>query len=59
MTGEESLYRDIVQLRSFDLDAYYRWDPKFVNDLVIAMAHALRGIKLLGQENPDRVNDEK
>jgi len=59
MMGEESLYRDIVQLRSFDLDAYYRWDPKFVSDLVIAMAHALRAIKLLGPENPDLVNGEK
>ncbi|MFZ4627758.1 MAG: hypothetical protein ACOYNR_05445 [Blastocatellia bacterium] len=53
VAGEESLYRDLVRLRSYDLDAYYRWDPKFVSDLVIAVAHALRGIKLLGPDNPD------
>jgi len=51
--GEESLRRNLVQLRSFDLDAYYRWDPKFVSDTVIAVAHALRGLKLLGPNNPD------
>lgn len=57
--GEEALFRDIVRLRSFDLDAYYRWDPKFVSDLVIAMAHALRAIKLLGPDNPDGMRDGK
>ena len=59
VAGEEALYRDMVRLRSFDLDAYYRWDPKFVSDLVIAVAHALRGIKLLGPDNPDQVVNEK
>lgn len=59
VAGEEALYRDLVRLRSFDLDAYYRWDPKFVSDLVIAVAHALRGIKLLGPDNPDQVVNEK
>jgi hypothetical protein len=57
VAGEEALYRDIVRLRTFDLDSYYRWDPKFVSDLVIAVAHALRGIKLLGKDNPDQVGE--
>jgi hypothetical protein len=57
-SGEEALYRDIVRLRTFDLDAYYRWDPRFVGDLVIALAHALRGMKLLGPANPDQVGNQ-
>ncbi|MFM8393181.1 MAG: hypothetical protein ACKOB4_04585, partial [Acidobacteriota bacterium] len=50
---EAKLFEGLVGLRSFNLDAFMRWDPKFVSDLVIAEGHALRAIKLLGPENPD------
>jgi hypothetical protein len=50
---ETRLFEGLVGLRSYDLDAFMRWDPKFVSDLVIAEGHALRAIKLLGPENPD------
>jgi hypothetical protein len=51
---ESRLFEGLVKLRSFNLDAFLKWDPKFVNDLVIAEGHALRAIKLLGPDNPDQ-----
>lgn len=50
---EAMLYEGLVKMRSFNLDAFLRWDPKFVNNLVISHSHALRAIKLLGPDNPD------
>lgn len=51
---EAMLYEGLVKMRSFNLDAFMRWDPKFVSNLVISHSHALRAIKLLGPANPDR-----
>jgi hypothetical protein len=31
------------------------WYPKFISDMVIAVAHAARGMKLLTSDNPDTV----
>lgn len=53
--AEKQLHQTMVMLRSYDLDAFYQWDPKFVSDIVIAVSHALRGMKLLGPNNPDTV----
>ena len=52
---EAMLYEGLVKMRSYNLDAFLKWDPKFVNNLVISFSHALRAIKLLGPENPDNV----
>ena len=51
--GEQALYDSLVKLRALDLDAFRRWHPKFVSDLVIALGHAVRALKLLTPNNPD------
>jgi hypothetical protein len=51
--GEQALYEQLVKLRAYDLDAYRRWHSKFVNDIVIAVGHAVRALKLLTPQNPD------
>lgn len=53
--GEQLLYENIVKLRGMDLDAYKNWNAKFVNDVVIALGHASRAMKLLTPANPDTV----
>ena len=40
-------------MRAMDLDAYKRWYPKYVNNIVIAFGHATRALKLLTPDNPD------
>ncbi|HYE72476.1 MAG TPA: hypothetical protein VEF04_04060, partial [Blastocatellia bacterium] len=51
--GEQKLYDSLVKLRAMDLEPIYRWRSKQVNDVVIALAHAGRAMKLLTPENPD------
>ncbi len=51
--GEQALYESLVKLRAFNLDEFRRWHPKFVSDLVIAVGHAVRALKLLTPHNPD------
>ncbi|MGE0884061.1 MAG: hypothetical protein AB7P14_10990 [Blastocatellales bacterium] len=53
MAGEQLLYDYIVKTRATDLQPYMVWYDKFVSDIVIAFAHAVRGMKLLTSENPD------
>jgi hypothetical protein len=49
--GEQFLHGILVKLRSIDLGPFMYWHEKFVSDLVIAVAHAARGMKLLTQED--------
>jgi hypothetical protein len=51
--GEQALYENLVKMRAIDLDAYKRWYPKYVNNIVIAIGHATRALKLLTPDNPD------
>ncbi len=53
--GEQLLYDFLVKLRATDLQPFMNWYPKFVSDIVIAVAHAARGLKLLTSDNPDTV----
>ncbi len=51
--GEQSLYEYLVKMRAMDLEPFYYWYPKSVSDIVIAVAHASRAMKLLTPDNPD------
>jgi hypothetical protein len=51
--GEQALYDYLVKMRAIDLDAFLRWYPKSVANVVIAIAHASRAMKLLTPGNPD------
>jgi hypothetical protein len=51
--GEQLLYGFLVKLRSTDLSPFIRWHSKFVGELVIALSHASRALKLLTPDNPD------
>jgi hypothetical protein len=53
--GEQVLFESLVKLRATDLGPFFNWYEKFVSDLVIAVAHAVRGMKLLTRENPDAI----
>jgi hypothetical protein len=53
--GEQLLYKNIVQMRATDLGPFAFWHDKFVSDIVIAVAHAVRAMKLLTSENPDTI----
>lgn len=55
LAGEQLLYDYLVKLRATDLQPFMNWYPKFVGDMVIATAHAARGLKLLTSDNPDTV----
>lgn len=50
---ELRLFEALTKMRGHNLDRFYKWDPKFVSDIVIGLGHALRAIKLLGPDNPD------
>lgn len=54
--GEQKLYESMVKLRAMDLGPIYRWRSKQVNDVVIALGHAGRAMKLLTPQNPDGDN---
>ncbi len=51
--AEQQLYGLLVKLRATDLEPLRKWDSKFVSDIVIALGHADRAMKLLTPENPD------
>ena len=51
--GQQLLYDFLVKLRATDLQPYMNWHDKFISDLVIAVGHATRALKLLTSENPD------
>lgn len=55
--GEQRLYENLVKLRATDLEPLRQVEPdsKFVSDIVIALSHAARAMKLLTPENPDLV----
>ena len=53
--GEQLLYEFLVKLRATDMQPHMFWHSKSVSDMVIAVAHAARGMKLLTPQNPDTV----
>ncbi len=54
--GEQALYDSIVKLRALDWAVLRRTlSDKFISDIVIALGHATRAMKLLTPENPDTV----
>lgn len=54
--GEQALYESIVKLRAHDWGYLRRTlGDKFISDVVIALGHAARGLKLLSPDNPDTV----
>ncbi|MGH9798892.1 MAG: hypothetical protein ACRD82_00865, partial [Blastocatellia bacterium] len=53
--GEQLLYEYLVKLRATDLGPHMNWYSKSVSDLVIAIGHASRAMKLLTPQNPDTV----
>ncbi|MFN0111364.1 MAG: hypothetical protein ACKVZH_21075 [Blastocatellia bacterium] len=53
--GEQLLYEFLVKLRATDLQPHMNWYNKSVSDLVIAVAHASRAMKLLTPQNPDTI----
>ena len=53
LDGERALYEYLVKLRATDLGPFNNWYSKFVSDIVIAMGHASRALKLLTPDNPD------
>lgn len=55
LTGEQLLYQFLVKLRATDMQPHMYWHSKSVSDMVIAVAHASRAMKLLTPQNPDTV----
>lgn len=53
--GEQLLYEYLVKLRATDMQPHMNWYNKSVSDLVIAVAHASRALKLLTPQNPDTI----
>jgi hypothetical protein len=53
--GEQMLYEYLVKLRATDMQPHMFWHSKSVSDMVIAVAHASRAMKLLTPQNPDTV----
>ena len=52
--GEQALYESIVRLRAMDWAMLRtRLGDKFISDIVIALGHAVRGMRLLTPDNPD------
>jgi hypothetical protein len=53
--GEQKLYDNLVRLRAMDLEPLRNFEAngKFVSDIVIALGHAARALKLLTPDNPD------
>ncbi len=53
--GEKRFYEYLVKLRAMDLEPLLNFERngKFVSDIVIALGHAARALKLLTPENPD------
>lgn len=55
LAGEQMLYEYLVKLRATDMQPHMFWHSKSVSDMVIAVAHASRAMKLLTPQNPDTV----
>jgi hypothetical protein len=54
--GEQAFYESIVRLRALDWSVPRRTlGEKFVSDIVIALGHAARAMKLRSPQNPDAV----
>lgn len=53
LAGEQLLYQYLVKLRATDMQPHMYWHSKSVSDMVIAVAHASRAMKLLTPQNPD------
>ena len=54
--GEQALYESVVGLRAMDWASLRKMPgEKFISDVVIALGHAARGMKLLTAQNPDAV----
>ena len=51
--GEAAFYDVAVRMRALNLGGLRQWDAKIVSDIVIALGHAARAMKLLTPENPD------
>ena len=52
--GEQALYESVVRLRAMDWAMLRaRLGDKFISDIVIALGHAVRGMRLLTPDNPD------
>jgi hypothetical protein len=52
--GEQALYESIVGLRALDWASLRKMPgEKFISDVVIALGHAARGMKLMTAQNPD------
>lgn len=52
--GEQAMYDSLVRMRALDWEMLRRTlSDKFISDIVIALGHAARGIKLLMPQNPD------
>ena len=53
--GEAAFYESVVKMRAMNLDGVRQWDAKSVSDVVIALGHAARAMKLPTPQNPDTV----
>jgi len=52
--GEQLLYQHLARLRAMDWEPLRQTlGPKFVSDIVIALGHTARAMKLLTPDNPD------
>ena len=51
--GEQMFYDNLVKLRAMNLESFRGWNRQFVCDVVVALGHAVRGMKLLTPQNPD------
>ncbi|MGH9938599.1 MAG: hypothetical protein ACREAM_20355, partial [Blastocatellia bacterium] len=54
--GEQAFYDSIVKMRAMDWEMLRKsLGEKFVSDIVIALGHAARAMKLLTPQNPDAI----
>ena len=55
-SGEQAFYESVVKMRAMDWDTVRKaLGEKFVSDIVIALGHAARAMKLLTPQNPDTI----
>jgi hypothetical protein len=55
-TGEQAFYASLVRMRAMDWVMMQKaLGEKFVSDIVIALGHAARAMKLLTPQNPDTI----
>ena len=54
--GEQAFYDSLVKMRAMDWEMMRKsLGEKFVSDIVIALGHAARAMKLLTPQNPDTI----